>query len=476
MEPIKRRDFLARSVAGGLGLLSCGPRAPERPPNILFAISDDVSWLHTSAAGDKVVKTPAFDRVASAGVRFTHAFSCAPSCTPSRGGILTGQDIWRLEGGANLFNTLDKKFDVYPDLLEAAGYQLGCMRKAWGPGQFEPGGRTRNPAGPKYESFGEFFTGAGEGRPFCFWFGASDAHRPYEKGSGLKSGMRIEDVEVPPWLPDVPEVRSDILDYYFEIQRFDREFGEVLEILDKAGELENTLVVVTSDNGMPFPRAKATLYDSGVRMPLAMCWPARVPGGRVVDDLMGFADFAPTFVEAAGLEAPAAMTGRSLMNVLLSDQQGRVDAGRDQVFSAMERHAYCREEGAGYPMRAIRTHDYLYIRNFEPDRWPAGDSRGYGFGEIANSPTKTFVLENRDTEEFGRFYELACAKRPAEELYDLSKDPGQLTNVAGDPAYREAKAAIREQFEQYLRETGDPRLTGGNIIWDSIEFYGRKRT
>ena len=389
---------------------------------------------------------------------------------------MTGQDIWRLEGGANLFNTLDNKFDVYPDLLEASGYHLGCMRKAWGPGKFEPGGRTRNPAGPRYKSFEEFFGTVPEDQPFCFWFGSTDAHRPYEKGSGLESGMKIEDVEVPPWLPDVPEVRSDILDYYFEIQRFDREFGEVLELLDQAGKFENTLVVVTSDNGMPFPRSKATLYDAGVRMPLAMRWPARVPGGRVIDDFVSFADFAPTFLEAAGLEPPAAMTGRSLMNVLLSGKQGKVDAGRDRAFSAMERHAYCREGGGGYPMRALRTCDYLYIRNFEPDRWPAGHPQGYGFGEIDNSPTKTFVLENRDTKEYGRFYELACAKRPAEEMYDVRKDPGQLTNVAGDPAYQQARAAIREQLEQYLRETGDPRMTGGEIIWDSIDFYGRKRT
>jgi len=288
--------------------------------------------------------------------------------------------------------------------------------------------------------------------------------------------MRIEDVAVPPWLPDVPEVRSDILDYYFEIQRFDREFGEVLEILGQANRFENTLVVVTSDNGMPFPRSKATLYDAGIRMPLAMCWPARAPGGRVVDDFVSFADFAPTFLEAAGLSPTPAMTGRSLMNVLLSDKQGRVDFARDRVLSAMERHAYCRENGAGYPMRALRTYDYLYIRNFEPDRWPAGYPQGYGFGEIDDSPTKTFVRENRNTKEFGRFFELACAKRPAEELYDLTKDPGQLNNVAADPAYEGARAVMWQQLEQRLRETGDPRATGGDIIWDSIEFYGRKRT
>ena len=141
----------------------------------------------------------------------------------------------------------------------------------------------------------------------------------------------------------------------------------------------------------------------------------------------------------------------------------------------MERHALCRENGWGYPMRAIRTEKYLYIRNFEPERWPAGYPQGYGFGEIDNSPTKTFVLENRETEEFGEFYRLACEKRPAEELYDCEKDWGQIRNCADDPAYAQAKAELRAELDGYLRETGDPRLTGGEVIWDSIEFHGRGR-
>lgn len=440
-------------------------------PNILFAISDDQSWLHTGASGDRVVKTPTFDRVAASGVRFTHSFCCSPSCTPSRGGILTGQAIWRLEEGGNLWSTLDKKFKVYPDMLEQAGYQIGLQGKGWGPGRIEPGGHTRNPAGPNYRSFDEFLAGREKGKPFCFWYGSTDPHRPYEKGSGLKSGMRIEDVQVPPWLPDHPAMRSDILDYFFEIQRFDRNLGDIVAAIEKAGELENTLVIVTSDNGMPFPRAKTNLYDSGTRMPLAIAWPARVPGGRVIDDFAGHADFAPTILEACGLRPLPEMTGRSLLSILTSRRSGSAAPGRDRVFTARERHTSMRAGGVGYPMRAMRTAEYLYVRNYEPDRWPSGDPPDYG--DIDNSPAKEFVIEHRATPKFAQYFEVSCAKRPAEELYDLKKDPGQLTNVAAASEYRAAKQKISGELTKHLRETKDPRETGGPVKFDEYPYYGR---
>src|SRR5438876_163421 len=218
-------------------------------PNILFCLADDWAWPHAGIYGDKVVKTPNFDRVAREGFLFTHAFSAAPSCTPSRAAILTGQAPHRLEEGANLHGFLPKKFTVYPDLLEQAGYDVGFTGKGWGPGNFQAGGGTRNPAGPSFKNFDEFIKKLPEGKPFCFWFGSHSPHRPYEKGAGLKSGMKIEDVLVPPYLPDTPEIRSDILDYYFEVERFDRDVGELLALLQATGRSSNTLVVISGDNG-----------------------------------------------------------------------------------------------------------------------------------------------------------------------------------------------------------------------------------
>jgi len=280
--------------------------------------------------------------VAREGVNFTHAFCSSASCTPSRGALLTGQDFWRLEEGANLWSRWPNKFAVYPDLLAKAGYHLGLKGKGWGPGDFKFGGREHNPAGPAYRDFATFLKSVPPGKPFCFWFGSQDPHRPYERGAGVKSGHHIEDVKVPPFLPDTPSVRSDILDYVFEIERFDRDVGAMLKLLEDADQLDNTLIIVTSDNGFPFPRGKATCYDAGTRMPLAIRWPARVKADRVVEDFVSLTDLAPTILEAAGLKPPPEMTGRSLWPLLTSGSAGQVDPKHDKVFFGRERHANVR--------------------------------------------------------------------------------------------------------------------------------------
>ncbi len=452
---------------------------PRELPNILFCISDDQSWLHAGAYGDKVVKTPNFDRIANEGVLFNHAYCAAPSCTPSRGGILTGQHIWRLEQGGNLWSTLPAKFPVYPDLLAQSGYHVGYTRKGWGPGQVEAGGRKTNPAGPQqYENFARFLEAAPGSAPWCFWFGSTDPHRDYKRGSGVASGMRLDDVVVPPVWPDVPEVRSDICDYYMEIQRFDRDVGDMLQLLEQTGQMDNTLVVITSDNGMPFPRGKATLYDLGTRMPLAIFWKDRIPGNRVVDDFVGHTDLAPTFLEAAGLKPPGSMTGRSFISILTAGRAGRIAPDRDHVITARERHAWVREGGLSYPSRAIRTYDFLYIRNYEPDRWPGGDPPLYGDIDCHDlhyeAPTKEYMMRHRHDPEVRRLFGLAFGKRPARELYDLRNDPHQMNNVAEEPEYREARLKVAAQLQAYLERTGDPRATGEEPMWDSYPYYGNK--
>jgi N-sulfoglucosamine sulfohydrolase len=461
-QALSRRQVLAGALAMG--------QSRQKRPNILFAIADDHSYLHTSSAGYKAVSTPNIDRIARGGVRFTHSFCSSPSCTPSRGAVLTGQHFWRLEEGGNLWSSLPKKFETYPGLLEAAGYHAGLFGKGWGPGNFKAGGYSRNPAGPAYDSFGAFLGARPKDKPFCFWFGSTDPHRPYEKGSGVKSGLRLDDIEVPSWLPDSREVREDIADYLFEVQRFDRDFGAILTAIEKTGELENTLVVVTSDNGMPFPRAKTNLYDSGTRMPLAISWPATVPGGRVVDDFVSHTDFAPTFVEAAGLPPLKAATGRSLLPILQSKKSGQAEPDRDKVVTGRERHTQMRAGGVGYPMRAVRTRDFLYVRNYETERWPSGDPPD--FGDIDNGPSKEFVIAQKDSPEYGKFYQLACGKRPAEELYDLKRDMAQQVNVAGDPKYTAEREKHAKMLQEYLVRTKDPRAIGQNVIWDASPYYG----
>jgi len=472
MKQLSRKTALLVVVAL-LGFLSTSALAAERPsdsrPNILFCIADD--WgggPHAGVLGDKVVKTPTFDRLARDGVLFPYTYVPAPSCTPCRGGILTGQAIHRLEEGGNLWSFLPAKFKCYPELLEEAGYVIGLERKGWGPGTIKDTGRTRNPAGPNFKNFEQFLKTVPEGKPFCFWAGSSDPHRGYAYGSGKESGMNPDEVEVPPWLPDTPEVRNDILDYYFEVQRFDREIGQRIALLEKTGRLENTLVIMTGDHGMPFPRAKCNLYDSGSRVPFAVSWPAKVKSNRVVDDFISFTDVAPTIMEAAGLKPLPEMTGKSFLDVLLSGKSGRVDPTRDKVFVERERHTVCRPNQQSYPIRMIRTHDYMYIRNLRPDLWPAGDPEA--FRDIDGSPSKNEVVNRRSEPAIAPFFRLACAKRPAEEFFDLSKDPQQVNNVAGRPEYAQAQQELRAELDKWMLQTADPRAKGETDFWDKAVY------
>lgn len=444
-------------------------------PNILFAFADD--WgVHASAYGTQGIETPTLDRVAEEGVLFEQAFVAAPSCTPSRGAVLTGQHIWRLGPGANLHSTLPAELDVYPKILEEAGYVAGYMRKGWGPGDIQPGGRTERPEGPEFESFSEFLEERPSDRPFVFWFGTSDPHRPYS--DSLREVEQIDPtrVTVPPYFPDVPEVRRDIANYYAEIQRFDREIGEAIDRLEAAGELENTLVVISGDHGMPFPRSKSHLYDAGSRVPLGVLWPAQVPGGRKVSDLVSLVDLAPTFLEAAGLEPPEEMQGRSLLDILRLDREERVTSHRSHVIVAKERHhGLSRPDSAGYPSRALRTDQFLYIRNYEPDRWPAGDptisSSQQIFSDTDDGPTKRWMIEHANDPEVRPLFRLSFDKRPGQELYDLRTDPHQMHNLADDPAYAHLKDHLSRTLTQELRAMEDPRVLGGTEKFDNYPYY-----
>lgn len=456
-----------------VGIVGLAARGQEARPNILFAIADDWGYPHAGAYGYAAARTPTFDRLAKEGMLFTRAFSAAPSCTASRGSILTGQAPHRLENGGNLWSELPAKFAVYPQLLEKKGYVVGSMRKGWGPGKFGEWGS--DPAGLKNKSFEAFLKKVPEGKPFCFWFGSPDPHRPYDRKFGEASGIDPKDVAVPGYLPDTMEVRKDIVDYLAEVQRFDKEVGEALAALEASGRAANTLVIVTGDNGWPFPRGKANLYDAGTRQPMVARWPGHIKAGSTTDTLTVLTDVAPTFLEAAGVEVPKEMTGKSLMPVLL----GKEGPGRDAVFVERERHARARAGNVSYPARAVRTDRYLYIRNFEPERWPAGDpdfeaSQGV-FSDIDAGPTKTFLLEKRNEVVIDRFYHLATDKRPAEELYDVQADPDCVTNLAGWEKVAAAQGELRRKLDAWMTETADPRAANEHDDrWDKYEYHGGK--
>lgn len=454
---------------------------PDRRPNILFALADDWAYPHAKAYGNSVIRLPAFNRVCEQGVVFEQAYVSSPSCTPSRAAALTGQDFWRLQESADLWSTLPVQFPVYPLMLESAGYYVGRFGKGWGPGRLQPGGRTHHPAGKAYPNFDEFIAHRPGRTPFCFWLGSHHPHRPYAPGSGRRSGIDIDRVKPMPGLPDVSQTRNDIADYYHEVELFDRQLGQAISKLEALGELENTMVVVSGDNGAPFPRGKANLYDAGVREPLAVCWPNKVAAGRRVTDFVNFIDLAPTFLEAAGVSVPEQMTGRSFLHVLTSRREGRVDANRDHTYVGRERHTPCQEKGnpGGYPSRALRTDDFLLIHNFKPERWPVGTPdyhncyKDHGWlGDTDNGPTKYYMWAHRHEAEGKRLYDLAFSKRPTVELYDLKKDPAQQDNVAENPAYRATRDRLHRQLMHALRERQDPRVIGGGDQFDHYPYYG----
>lgn len=488
---LNRRSFLAATAAPAvLSLLNCRGEARRRP-NILFAISDDQSFPHTGATGDSVVKTPAFDRVAERGVLFRNAICSSPGCAPSRAAILTGQSPWRLREAGTHASLFPRDLKVYPELLAKAGYHTGLTGKGAGPANFEGSGWEHNPAGKAWSkrrvenppegiatvdyaaNFEDFLREKPPDQPFCFWYGGQEPHRTFWKGSGRAAGKRLEDVKVPAFLPDCEEVRSDLLDYCQEIEHFDAHLLRMLYAIEAAGEMENTIVVVTSDNGMAFPRAKATMYEYGIHLPLAIQWPAQCPGGRVVDDLISFTDFAPTFLEVAGVAVPQETTGKSLLPVLRENKSGVVDAGRTSALSGRERHSHARFDNLGYPARAIRTRQHLYIRNFAPDRYPAGDPEGYY--DIDASPTKTYLLENRDQPGVKPLFDATLQKSPAEQLYDVVADPACLTNLAGAPAHASLQSSLSGQLEAVLREQQDPRILGTGDIFDSYPRHSPMR-
>ena len=465
---LTRFCFPALLIAGAVAA------AADTRPNILYCLADDWSWPHAGVYGDRVIHTPTFDRVAREGMRFNYCFSAAPSCTPSRAAMLTGQYPHRLEEGSCLWGFLPRKFPVYPDALEKAGYVVGSTRKGWGPGDFRAGGYTRNPAGPTFKDFASFLKTVPDGKPFCCWFGSTDPHRPYTAGTGGAIGLKTNDVVIPPFWPDNGVTRNDVLDYYWKVQRFDREVGELLDLLDQAGKRENTLVIITGDNGWPFPRCKANLYDGGTRQPLAVRWPAKVKPDQVSDDFINLMDLAPTFLEAAGLKPLPEMTGRSFLGLVTGSEKG---GSRDTVFLERERHANVRAGDAGYPMRAIRTREFLYLRNFRPDRWPAGDPKAHkdparAFGDCDDGPSKNYILDHPDEPGMEKYFQLCFGKRPAEELYDLRKDPYQIHNVAGQAEYAAAQKQLRARLDEWMKNTADPRAVKDDDHWDSYPYFG----
>lgn len=464
-------------LLGIAGLGRAGIAAEPRP-NLLLILADNWRWPNAGILGDPAARTPTFDRIAREGVLCTHAFNPAPSCSPCRASLLTGKYPHQLGERANLWSGFPQDTPVFPQLLRAAGYELGFNGKPWGPGSPEASGWKENPVGPRYKDFDAFLAKRPVDRPFFYWIGNTDTATRGGKTPFLadaeKAGLKAEAMVVPPELPDCAETRQDLLNYYGGIARLDQEAARAVAALERSGELERTVIVFTSDNGWQLPRGLGNVYDRGSRVPLAVRWGQRLPAGRKVAGFVNLAELGPTFLELAGLPTPAPMSVRSLVPLLTGAEEG---TGRDAVFIERERHADVRHDHLGYPVRAIRTADFLYVRNLRPERWPMGDPdvffvHGRPYGDVDTTLVKDVLLKHQDDPAYARYVGWILARRPAEELYDLRTDPDQLRNVSGDAAHAATLARLRARVDGWMRETGDPRTNPADDSFDRFPYLG----
>lgn len=476
-----------------LTVTGCNPhnKVQERP-NILFCISDDQSFPHAGAYGCTWVKTPAFDRVANEGILFNNGYTPNAKSSPSRSCILTGRNSWQLEEAVNHQPHFPSKFKTFPESLKENGYFTGYTGKGWAPG--DPGtinGNHRELIGPVYNdiktkpparfisnidyaaNFEAFLKEKPKEKPFFFWYGGTEPHRAYEFMAGVNKGnKKLSDIdEVFKFWPDNDTTRYDLLDYAFEIEYFDYHLDKILKILEKNGMLENTLVVVTSDNGMPFPRVKGQAYHLSNHMPLAIMWPKGIKNpGRIIDDFVSFTDFSATFFDVAGINENTSgmqpLEGKSLLPLFYNKPKAK---GRNFMLIGKERHDVGRPGDKGYPIRGIINDSYLYLMNANTERWPAGNPET-GYMNCDGSPTKTLILNDRRANRTSIYWDLSFGKRPGEELYYIKNDPECVVNLAQDSKYSEVKKQLIQQMTNELKTQADPRMLGNSQIFDTYEF------
>lgn len=450
----------------------------DEHPSVLLILADNWRWPNAGILGDPLARTPTFDRIAREGVLFTRAFNPVPSCSPTRACLLTGKYAHQLGERASLWSGFPQDTPVFTQLLSQAGYALGYSGKPWGPGDVTVAGWKENPVGPKFANFDQFLASKPANQPFFFWLGNTDTatkagRLPYLEDA--KAVLNVEALTIPPELPDCAELRDDLLNYYGGVLKLDQEATRAVQSLEKAGLLESSLVIYASDNGWQLPRGLANCYDSGSHVPLAMRWGKKLSASKKIESFVNLAQLGPTILDMAGIQPPGEMTLRSFKDLLL-DKPGADQS--DCVFIERERHANVRRDNLSYPIRAVRTRDYLYVRNLRPDRWPAGDPdvlflHGRPFGDVDTTRTKDFLLVNQLDPKIAVFTQRIFDKRPAEELYDLRSDPHQLTNVVSQPGYATELDNLRKRVDDWMQATHDPRVDPNSDAWDKYPYYGK---
>jgi N-sulfoglucosamine sulfohydrolase len=477
--------------------------AQNQRPNILFVIADDAG-IEMSAYGHKWVKTPAFDRLASEGILFERAYTPNAKCAPSRASILTGRNPWQLDAACNHNIYFPTKFKTFPEVFRDNGYTTAACGKHYGPGKvlkdngsprlfFQkeynnltvanklPYGISNNDYASNFEAF---LKTTSPDKPWLFWMGFSEPHRFYEYGVGVKNGKKTSDIpRIPAYFPDTDTVRNDLLDYAHEVEYMDSHLGKMLKHLEAAGQLDNTIIIMTSDHGMPFPRVKGNQYESSNHIPFAMRWgKGMATKGRKVADYISFIDIVPTLLEATGISAVQSqmqpITGKSLMPILKSSKSGQIMPERDFVLVGQERHDIGRPNDAGYPIRGMHKNGFLYLKNYEPSRWPVCNPET-GYLNTDGGATKSYILHQRRFKNDKTYWQMSFGKRPSEEFYDVKNDSDCVKNLANTPQYTTKMAAIKKEMETKLTTQGDLRMMGMGHLYelylthDNVNFYER---
>lgn len=410
-------------------------KQPQGKPNFIVFIADDMAWDDCGAYGHPKIQTPNLDQLAVDGMKFNHAYLTCSSCSPSRASIITGR-YPHSTGAHQLHLPLPESQVTFVEQLKESGYYTASAGK-WHLGT--PTESKFDHVTTKLNQWVATLKARPKDKPFFMWFAFTDPHRPYQRNI-IDRPHSNEDVIVPPYLPDTPEVRDDLALYYDEITRLDGVVGRVRDELKNQAVASNTVIIFLSDNGRPFPRCKTTVYDSGIRTPWIVSWPEKIKGGGVSDSLISSVDLAPTVLELAGLPVSETYQGKSFKPIL----EKPAATTRTHVYAEHNWHDF---EDFG---RAVRSPRFKYIRNFYPDL------PGTPPADAVRSETYLKMRELRDAQKLNAVQSVCFqAPRPEEELYDVVADPHELNNLAGKPEFKKIQQELRATLDQWQEETHD---------------------